>query len=1053
MENKGYRLSSFSILLVMGALLMVGVAMVPMLNLQYTPTPSPRNVNVSFSWYDAAPILVEQEVTSKIESALARIEGVRSINSISRKGGGNVNVGFKKGMKMDAARFEVASQIRYLYPSLPEGVSYPALSLAVSGRPESPILSYTINSRLTSQQIGEYLQKNMLMPLSRVDGVSSVDFSGVTPFEYIITFNPQSARIYGIQASDISAAFNQNMREDPIGLLEDIDGNNVLLKLSNVKQTSFENIPVKNVDGRIVTLGDIASVKYAEVVPSSYYRINGLNTINLNIFASPNSNVVTVAHAIKDEMKRLEEAFPPDFSAIMSYDASEYVEKELTRIFYRTFFTVIILLSFVLLVSRNFKYLLIIFTTLVANILVAVIFYNLFDINIHIYSLAGITVSLGLIIDTSIIMVDHYGFYRNKKVFASILGALLTTIASLSIIFFLPDDQKAKLTDFALVIIINLSVSLVISFLFIPSLLDKLSLKRGLSRAKFSKRRRILRFENIYGRYIVWGRRHRWIFIVVLILGFGLPVHMLPRKLEVRPNEKNVLKQLYNKTIGGEFYQGHKEIFEKSLGGVYRVFDKSTRRGSMYREPKQKILTINAGLSEGCTVHQLNDIVRYMENYLTQFEEIAMFRTNVRSFSNANIQVTFKPEYENTSFPSTLKQNVIQRVNHYGGATWSVYGIDDDSFNNNVRGGFKSNRITLTGYNYDQLMLYAEELIAEISQNPRVREPSIYGGDVGWGIPQSEYFVELDREKIANNDINISAYFRYLNQLLYKSTLSRVFLDGKSEKVTLVSSEKNTFDLWNVMNNPLQIDSAEVKLPNIGTIEKRPTGINISRNNQAYKVVVAFDFIGSYELSEKLLKESVKMMNSRMSMGYKATRPGGGGGGGGINTKLKLILVIMALIYMICAIIFESLRFPLLIILMIPISFIGLFMVFSFRWSYFDQGGFAALVMLSGLTVNAGIYIISEYESVKALKRYSPLTSYLRAYDRKVVPIMLTVVSTILGLVPFLSKGEEEVFWHSFASGVMGGMVFSIIALIFILPLFFPLGRLDRHRKKGRRER
>lgn len=1040
MEGKKHTLSSFSLLLIMSALFMIGAAMIPMLSVQYTPTAQPTNISVSFSWNDAAPLLVEQEVTSKIESVLARMDGVRNISSTSRKGGGSVNVSFKKGTKMDAARFEVASLIRYLYPSLPEGVSYPSLSLAVSGKQEKPILSYTINSRLTSQQIGDYLEDNMLMPLSRVDGVSGVNYSGIKPFEYIVTFDPERARVYDIRTSDISAAFNDNMREGAIGLVEDSDGNNTLLKLSSTKRIAFEEIPVKNVNGRLVRLGDIATVKYAEVLPSSYYRINGLNTINLNIYAEPNSNVVSVAHAVKDEMERLEADFPADFSALMSYDASEYIEQELTRILYRTLFTLLILLAFVYAVSRSFRYLLVIFSTLLANLLIAVIFYNLFDIPIHIYSLAGITVSMGLIIDTSIIMVDHYGFYKNRKVFVSILGALLTTIASLSIIFFLPESQKAKLIDFVLVLIINLSVSLVISYFFIPSLLDKLSVNRSISRSGVRKRRRVVKFERIYGKYIMWGRRRKWLFVVVLILGFGIPVHLLPKKLEIKKDKPKALKEFYNKTIGGEFYQTHKEKFEIALGGIYRVFEKSTKRSNMYREPERKSLTVNAGMPEGCTVHQLNDIVRYMENYIAQFDEIDLFVTNVRSYNNANINITFKPEYENTAFPVRLKQNIIQRAQHYGGATWGVYGIDDDSFNNNVRSGYKSNRIYISGYNYDQLMIYAESLVERLLRNPRVKEPAIFGGNVSWSVRQDEYFVQLDRERIAQSNINSSAYFSYIGQLLHKSTLNSLFLNGKSERVSLISSARETFDLWNVMNNPVTIDTVEVRLPMIGAIEMRPSGTNISKNNQSYRVTVAFDFVGSYELVNKLMKETVKSMNSEMPLGYKASVPNSGGGGGGGKSKFGLIMTIIAMIYMICAMIFESLRLPLLIVLMIPISFVGLFMVFAFGWSYFDQGGFAAIVMLSGLTVNAGIYIISEYENIRKSSKYSPLKTYLKAYDRKVIPIMLTIVSTVLGLIPFLSKGDEEVFWHAFASGVMGGMVFSIIALVLILPVFFPLG-------------
>ncbi len=163
---------------------------------------------------------------------------------------------------------------------------------------------------------------------------------------------------------------------------------------------------------------------------STYFRINGLNTITLSIGCEASTNMLRVAENVKEEMQRLQAAFPPGISATLTYDASEYVSGELHKIYLRTLLCVAILMLFVYLVSRDFNYLLIIAVTLAVNILVAVVFYNLLNLDIHIYTLAGITVSLGIIIDSSIIMVDHYSYYRNRRVFVSILGALLPGLSA-----------------------------------------------------------------------------------------------------------------------------------------------------------------------------------------------------------------------------------------------------------------------------------------------------------------------------------------------------------------------------------------------------------------------------------------------------------------------------------------------------------------------------------------------------------------------------------------------------------------------------------------------
>ncbi|MDZ7605107.1 MAG: efflux RND transporter permease subunit [Cyclobacteriaceae bacterium] len=133
----------------------------------------------------------------------------------------------------------------------------------------------------------------------------------------------------------------------------------------------------------------------------------------------------------------------------------------------------------------------------------------------------------------------------------------------------------------------------------------------------------------------------------------------------------------------------------------------------------------------------------------------------------------------------------------------------------------------------------------------------------------------------------------------------------------------------------------------------------------------------------------------------------------------------------------KSLIQPLAIISMIPISFIGVFLTFYLFDINFDQGGFASFILLSGLVVNAGLYIINDFNNLR--KKYpgrKPFNLYLKAYNQKIIPVILTIVSSVLGLIPFIWQGRMKCFWFAFASGAMGGLVFSMVALWIYLPLF-----------------
>ncbi|MCC8061677.1 MAG: efflux RND transporter permease subunit, partial [Rikenellaceae bacterium] len=468
-------ISSFTVILVMVTLMVIGVTMIPLLNIQYSPGVRQKGITVWYSWPGASARVVEQEVTSKVEGVLASISGIQEMYSASYKDGGSVSLSFKKEANMDAVRFDISSRIRQLYASLPERVSYPQLSTGMDGESASPILTYTINADLPTWQIAQYTEKNIAEPLSRIDGVNNVSVTGATPFEWIVTFDPNRCATLGITGNDIRAAFNAQNRNDQLGLgligttagSDDLNQIRIGLKQAPLPPDQWADLVVKNTGQRIVRLGDIATVEHRQKLPDTYYRINGLNNINLTIYAEKHVNTLVLTETIKVELAGIETRLPPGYSVTLADDTSVYIRGELSKIYWRTGLSVLILLLFVFLTSRSWRYLWMIVLTLACNVLVAFIFYNLFRLEIHLYSLAGITVSLGMIIDTSIIMIDHYGRFHNRRVFLAIMGALLTTIGALSILLFLPESQLDNLAVFCAVIVINLVVSIVISVLFI----------------------------------------------------------------------------------------------------------------------------------------------------------------------------------------------------------------------------------------------------------------------------------------------------------------------------------------------------------------------------------------------------------------------------------------------------------------------------------------------------------------------------------------------------------------------------------------------------------
>lgn len=322
--------------------------------------------------------------------------------------------------------------------------------------------------------------------------------------------------------------------------------------------------------------------------------------------------------------------------------------------------------------------------------------------------------------------------------------------------------------------------------------------------------------------------------------------------------------------------------------------------------------------------------------------------------------------------------------------------------------------------------------------------PRITGREGTGGFAGTEFNVDYDFSALMSRGVNPYQYFSSLESELYDGHIGSTLYNGSYVPVMLRSSNLETFDLWNMENAGITVDSTRVKMSEAGKIEKRRTGLRINKNNQSYEIVVGFNFIGSYELAKKFITGTVERLNDKtLPVGYKAESLDFGAWWQAKNQYASLLFLIAAVIFVICSMLFESLRLPFAVIMMIPVSFIGMFLTFGLSDFVFDQGGFAAMVMLCGIAVNAAIYIINEYKTClpsgkpeENLPESRQVKAYVKAFNHKIRPILLTVISSVLGLVPFLFDGPEEVFWFPFAVGVISGLVFSLAAILFYLPLF-----------------
>lgn len=260
-----------------------------------------------------------------------------------------------------------------------------------------------------------------------------------------------------------------------------------------------------------------------------------------------------------------------------------------------------------------------------------------------------------------------------------------------------------------------------------------------------------------------------------------------------------------------------------------------------------------------------------------------------------------------------------------------------------------------------------------------------------------------------------------------------------TEKIKLSSRQSQEYDVWAMQFLPYTTGSDKnYKLSELATVDKGQMPQEIVKENRQYRLCLQYQYIGSNEMGEKIQKRDLEAFNKLLPMGYTAETVGySWGWDRKDNKQYLLLLVVIAIIFFITSILFNSLKQPLAIIFVIPVSYIGVFLTFYWFGLNFDQGGFASFVLLCGITVNASIYILNEYNNIcRHSPRIFPLYAYIKAWNRKIVPIFLTVVSTILGFIPFMIGTDKEAFWFPLAAGTIGGLLMSVIGIFLFLPVF-----------------
>ncbi|WP_246254416.1 efflux RND transporter permease subunit [Pedobacter foliorum] len=1018
----------------------------PLIPVKLSPSGELPRITVSFAMPQSSARVVEMEATSKLEAMLLRLKGVGNIYSVSSNGWGSITLELDKHTPVDLARFEISTIIRQTWSELSDEVSYPSISV---DHPDSesarPFMSYTVNSVVSPNEIHSYVENVIKNKLSTIQGIFNIEVSGARSIVWEVKYDDKQLKVYKLASTDLENAIQSHYRKSFLGVTKTDRTNGsdklmrVLFRGSDDERFNPASITVINKEGISISLDRLVSVVQKEELPSSYYRVNGLNSIYINLTSSQTANQLRLSEEVKKVMAEICKIKNDVFEVNLVYDATTNVSHELGKIYLRVALSVLSLLVLIFLIKRSFLHLFLVATSMIVNFLCACVFYYLLKLEIHLYTLAAITISLTIIVDNVIMMSAHIVQTGNRRIFLAIMTSGITIIGGLSLIYTQNESFILNFIDFAKVITVNIVISLLLVLFYVPAFLESFSnwgaeSKKNELHGDFTIKKNT-KITLLYKRIIYFLNRKKKLVFLFLLLTFGLPVFLIPDKIE----GDNGFARIYNKIFDDQIIKDKiRPVINKVLGGTLRLFVENVPNKTTFIESDgNEVLKIVASMPSGTTIDQINEMVGHMEEFLTGFKEIKQFQTRIAGARQASIDVIFTQDCLKNRLQYFIKNRVIDKALAIGGGSWQIYGIDNQVFSNDVRLMAGMYGVILSGYNYDELTAWGDSLSKRFLTHRRIKKVSVNPRFLDFPDDYEEYYFDLNKQQLAANKMSARDFFISLNASNMGASSEVININGSVEKVVLLSQQYHNLDLWSLKKNPNNIKDRTYVVESVSRIKRQQIPKEILKLNQRYQLFLQFDYTGSNLQAESIMKEEISDLSKRLPLGYSVEKYVDWRSDIVVTQKYQTLFLLILIMFSTTAILFNSVSQALSLVVFVPISYIGVFLTFYLFHLDFNGGGMVSLFIVTVVAVNSCIYIIDEINRQSSNATGVPiLETYFNVWNSKIVPILLTFLSTILGFVPYLLFGDYGGFWFVLAVGIMGGLITAIFAIVLFLPLF-----------------
>lgn len=1009
----------------------------PVEQLPNTELPS---ITVSYSWGRTSPEVMEQEITRKVEQIASRLPGVQEISSQSSEGHSSVTVTFQESVNINLAQIEWTENLKVLDVSLPIEVRRGEMTRSVPDEVKGlqSFISYSVSGPYSAYVLKELAEERIQLPLSGLEGIANISINGVQEPVLTIRYKANQWNQLGISIATVGAEITRRFQWLGGGMWKK-NGNQVplLTKPLPAHLDSIRALPIKIHENRWIPLGEIAELLIEDYPVTYLRRINGERALIVEFVKETGADALGLAEQIHERLQEIQQTLPEGIVLRLEKDATENIRTEISELTEQALYSVLFVFVLLFVLIRSLHAPIIILSNILFSLFFACIGLKVFNQTFNTFTMAALTISIGMLVDNAIVVYEHLekkitSKLENRKsaivresvhVFVPVLGNTLTTVGIfLPLVFTIP-SIRYFLEPFGLALGLAITGSVLISMTWIPFLFQFISVKNKATKKKPWVSTRF------WMKAWIFRHRMRWIITIVVIVSIGLPFYLIPDFTNVK-NAKSNSEELDFYTQLRLWMDEIKPDLSEYLGGIGYRFYRYVSFSEPWKQSENEQLFVYIETPVGTPIEELDKIAKTFEQVAKPFQTFMRYsETYLNESSGAFLSFTFDKDALFKPEPYMLKGELMYLAARTGNASISVYGFGD-GFSNLGFGGGNEFSLELTGFNYEELKETAQRLKVYLEKNSRVRNVDINKTESFQRDDLFQYVMKLDDHKISQMGLTRASVLTEIrSDIAADGFYGRIQYNHKPMFIRAVnidaSSRKEQF-----LNKLRFINGVWVRLNELATVEKEKTLSRINRKNQQYTRVVSFEYLSSWEKGKTYQKEIIEQFPTPLGASIQipdfwsrfivnASEEN--------NNRWWVFAGALVIVLFIIAGLLNAWKPAFATLSFVLTGFIGVaWAALEFDLT-FGRGAYAGVLLLGGVTVNNGILLYHERLGLESNGVYG-LRNGLRVFQTKLRSIWLTTLTTIAGLLPLLIWSSDP-FWSSMALIVCSGMAFSTVMI------------------------